>query len=499
MYYRKYRSQTIAEIDNTEIRETLGKALLEDKFSHAYLLVGTRGSGKTSMARLIAKTVNCTGRKTGEEPCNKCESCVAVMEGRALDVIEIDAASNTGVDDIRDLREKVKLAPVQGRFKVYIIDEVHMLSTSAFNALLKTLEEPPGHVIFVLATTDPQKLPETIVSRCLVYDFKTASREELVRSISRVVSGEKINVEDGVVEKIAELGRGSFRDALKLLEQLAMNGGKISLTKLKSETSESTNEVVLEILTALCDKEMKKVLEIIERFSSEGGKVETLIEEMLKVLQANLLAVKGVSKQKPVFQFLDNEVSFLTTGLVAAGIAVRDCPVPQLPLEVMLVNFMSDFSPKGENNGKSVLVQEPATKEVVAKDKPIPPEKGAETTSSAVNEEKKTGEIKRADVVDEEVVGTGANTIGFSTDAVIGKWAEILTDLKPFNHSLVAFLRACRPKEVVGDTLIVDVFYKFHRDKLSEPRNREIFEGVVSKIFGGKVRAKFDLSEKKPE
>jgi DNA polymerase-3 subunit gamma/tau len=196
MYYRKYRSQTIAEIDNSEIRETLGKSLLENKFSQAYLLVGTRGSGKTSMARLIAKVVNCTGRKLGEEPCNKCESCVAITDGRSLDVVEIDAASNTGVDDIRDLREKVKLAPVQGKFKIYIIDEVHMLSTSAFNALLKTLEEPPEHVIFVLATTDPQKLPETIVSRCLVYDFKTASKEELVRSLSRVVAGEKIKVDN---------------------------------------------------------------------------------------------------------------------------------------------------------------------------------------------------------------------------------------------------------------------------------------------------------------
>lgn len=498
MYYRKYRSQTIAEIDNAEIRGTLGKALLEDKFSHAYLLIGTRGSGKTSMARLIAKIVNCTRRKLGEEPCNECESCVAVTEGRALDVIEIDAASNTGVDDIRDLREKVKLAPVQGKYKVYIIDEVHMLSTSAFNALLKTLEEPPGHVIFVLATTDPQKLPETIVSRCLVYDFKTASGEELVRSILRVVEGEKIKVEDGVVEKIADLGRGSFRDALKILEQLAMRGGKISLEQLKEESSESTYEVAVEILFALCDKNSTKVLEVIEKFSKSGGTIETLIEEMLKVLQNNLLATKGVSKEKPIFSLSDKEISTLVPGLVTAGIAIRDCPVPQLPLEVMLANFMSTTS-KDHEVKESPPVKEPVGVKVSEiKEEPAIEERKAEEVSIVRETYKAVGAEKPASK-EERVVSAGVSAVGLSTEAVLSKWQEILTDLKPYNHSLVAFLRACRPKEVIGDTLIVDVFYKFHRDKLSEQRNREIFEDVVSKIFGVKVRAKFDLSEKKVE
>jgi DNA polymerase-3 subunit gamma/tau len=288
MYYRKYRSQTIAEIDNSEIRETLGKSLLENKFSQAYLLIGTRGSGKTSMARLIAKVVNCTARKVGDEPCNKCDSCLAITDGRSLDVIEIDAASNTGVDDIRDLREKVKLAPVQGKFKIYIIDEVHMLSTSAFNALLKTLEEPPEHVIFVLATTDPQKLPETIVSRCLVYDFKTASKEELVRSLSRVVAGEKIKVEEGVLEKVADLGKGSFRDAQKVLEQLAMGTGEISLKIVAGAGSESSRDIAILVLGAVSDRDAKRTLEIVEKYFLGGGIVENLIEEMLRVVQEYL-------------------------------------------------------------------------------------------------------------------------------------------------------------------------------------------------------------------
>lgn len=500
MYYRKYRSQTIAEIDNTEIRETLGKALLENKFSQAYLLVGTRGSGKTSMARLIAKVVNCTERKLGEEPCNKCDSCLAIAEGRALDVVEIDAASNTGVDDIRDLREKVKLAPVQGKFKIYIIDEVHMLSTSAFNALLKTLEEPPTHVIFVLATTDPQKLPETIISRCLVYDFKTASKEELLRSLARVVEGEKIVVEEGVLEKVAELGKGSFRDAQKILEQLAMKGGKISLEQTAEGSSDSTRDVALTILGAVSDRDEKLVLETVEKFSSAEGRVEMLVEEILKVLRDFLLAKKGVTTEKFTLNFSDQDVNRLVLGCVAAATTIRDCPVPQLPLEAMMVSFLNEQNDLGSVSQKQSQLK-------VVKEEPKNLKEESEPAVEEVHdvvEEKRNIEVKPVPEQKEtekppQKSYSGPPVDGLTIETVIAKWPEILVDLKPHNHSLVAFLRACRPKEVLGDILVVEVFYKFHRDKLSETRNREIFEDVVSKIFDGKVRAKFDLSEKKPE
>ncbi len=451
MFYLKYRSQTIAEIDNLEIRETLGKALLENKFSHAYLLIGTRGSGKTSMARLIAKTVNCTGRKVGEEPCNKCESCKAVVGGRSLDVIEIDAASNTGVDDIRDLREKVKLAPVQGKFKIYIIDEVHMLSTSAFNALLKTLEEPPEHVIFVLATTDPQRLPETVVSRCLVYDFKTASKEEIIRSLSRVVEGEKIKVGEGVLEKIALMAKGSFRDAQKILEQLAMRGGKLSLEEIAEASSDSIRETALEILTAVDEKNAKSMVEIIEKFSKTGGRIETLIEEILNGLRDHLLTANGLAKEKFPLSFPDAEINNLVSDCLSALRDVRECPVPQLPLEAMLLEFI-----------------------------------GRTVGSRKAIEPKEPGELKENRVFTD-----------LSVEKVREKWPEILSNLKPYNHSLVAFLRACRPKDIVGESLIVEVFYKFHRDKLSEQQNREIFEKVVSGILGSNIKVKFQLSDKK--
>jgi DNA polymerase-3 subunit gamma/tau len=493
MYYRKYRSQTIAEIDNSEIRETLGKSLLENKFSQAYLLVGTRGSGKTSMARLIAKVVNCTGRKLGEEPCNKCESCVAITDGRSLDVVEIDAASNTGVDDIRDLREKVKLAPVQGKFKIYIIDEVHMLSTSAFNALLKTLEEPPEHVIFVLATTDPQKLPETIVSRCLVYDFKTASKEELVRSLSRVVAGEKIKVEAGVLEKVASLGKGSFRDAQKILEQLAMGTGEVSLKVVSGAGSEPSRDVALIVLDAVNSQDAKRVLEIVEKYALEGGTTEKLVEEMLTVVQEYLLIKAGINKGEFTFSFSETQTRALVLGLVSAAIAIRDCPIPQLPLETMLLEFIST---KASDKPSPVQLKE-ETVEKNSREKTI---HGDESTMGQVLKEETVAETKKEATKEfAEEVSKPLAPGEISIKTVTEKWPEILVDLKPHNHSLVAFLRACRPKEVVGETLVIEVFYKFHRDKLSEQRTREIFEQVVSNVFGVKIRAKFELSEKKPE
>ncbi len=210
MYYTKYRPQKIADLDNLHIKETLGAALLSNHFAHAYLLTGPRGSGKTTTARLIAKIVNCTDRKPGEEPCGHCFSCKDISLGRSMDVLEIDAASNRGIDEIRALREKVKMAPSAGKYKIYIIDEVHMLTTEAFNALLKTLEEPPEHVIFVLATTEFAKVPGTIVSRCQHFQFGPATAQEIAACLEKIVKDEKLEVEPAVLGKIYIASLGSF-------------------------------------------------------------------------------------------------------------------------------------------------------------------------------------------------------------------------------------------------------------------------------------------------
>lgn len=336
MFYRKYRPQTIAELDNKRIREALGKALLDDNFSHAYLFIGPRGTGKTSAARILAKIVNCTDRAKGEEPCNRCDSCVAIAKGNSLDVIEIDAASNTGVDDIRDLREKVRLAPTGSKFKVYIIDEVHMLSTSAFNAILKTLEEPPAHVIFVLATTHPQKLPETIVSRCLVYDFGRVTHSELMGSLARVVKGEKMKVDDSVLLAVANKASGSFRDAHKLLEQLSIQSAKLTLDRLDGLNVTKTDDISDALLKLVVSRNKTGALKLVEENSE---KIKDLMDSLISQLRNILLFRNGIKVETEDLEISSEEISKLILALVEAASLMRDCPIAQLPLEMVVVEF----------------------------------------------------------------------------------------------------------------------------------------------------------------
>src|SRR5690606_27438862 len=221
-FYRVWRPALWDEVVGQDhIVQTLRNAISTDRVAHAYLFAGPKGTGKTTSARLLAKAVNCLGPDKSNQPCNKCENCLAVNEGRFLDLIEIDAASNTSVDDIRELRDKVNFSPSQGRFKVYIIDEVHMLSTSAFNALLKTLEEPPSHVIFILCTTEIHKIPATVLSRCQRHQFRRIPVPIIVQKLKELCKQEKIKIEDDALTLIARQATGSMRDAISLVDQLS--------------------------------------------------------------------------------------------------------------------------------------------------------------------------------------------------------------------------------------------------------------------------------------
>jgi len=254
-YYRKWRPQGWDEVIGQEhIVRTLRSALEQGNLAHAYLFSGPRGTGKTTTARIIAKAVNCLAEEQNARPCNQCENCEAINQGRFLDLIEIDAASNTSVDDIRDLREKINFSPNKGRYKVYIIDEVHMLSNAAFNALLKTLEEPPAHAIFVLATTEVHKIPATVLSRCQRHEFRRIPLNFIQALLKDIAEKENVQVEPAALTAIARQATGSMRDAVSLLDQLASTGSQVTLELTQQVLGTAAGESVYEVIEAILDE-----------------------------------------------------------------------------------------------------------------------------------------------------------------------------------------------------------------------------------------------------
>jgi len=280
--YRKKRPKRFGEmIGQKHITQTLLHQLQTEQVNHAYLFCGTRGTGKTSAAKIFARAINCLN-EVGGEPCNKCRNCESILAERSLDVAEIDAASNNGVENIRDLRDEVKYLPSEMKYKVYIIDEVHMLSTNAFNALLKTLEEPPPHVIFILATTDPQKIPVTILSRCQRYDFRRIAAMDIVNTLKKYMDEENIKYEDGAMEYIAYHSDGAMRDALSLLDQCISIGDLLSLKNVKEILQAVDREKLFDFTDALTNCNGKKVMEIIDSAMKEGRDISQFAADLVR-------------------------------------------------------------------------------------------------------------------------------------------------------------------------------------------------------------------------
>lgn len=287
--YRKWRPQGFDSLVGQEaVRTALTNALETGRIAHAYLFAGPRGTGKTSTAKILAKAVNCEHGPT-PNPCNKCQNCVRINDGTSMDVFEIDAASNRGIDEIRDLREKVAFAPVNGRYKVYIIDEVHMLTTEAFNALLKTLEEPPPHVIFILATTEPHKIPATIHSRCQRFDFKRVTDSDIVKRLREVADGSGIAADDDALQLIAVQADGGMRDALSLLDQCGVMAERVSAETVRSVLGIVGREALRELVKAVGEGNVPKSLELLESLLAGGKDVKQIITELAEYLRAVLL------------------------------------------------------------------------------------------------------------------------------------------------------------------------------------------------------------------
>jgi DNA polymerase-3 subunit gamma/tau len=432
-FYRTYRPQVIGEIDNVAVRDQLLSLLSKDKkaLPHAFLFTGLRGSGKTTAARLIAKLFNCI-KPTKKGPCGKCEQCTSIASGRNLDVLEIDAASNRGIDEIRQLRDAINLTPSSAAYKVYIIDEVHMLTTEAFNALLKTLEEPPAHAAFVLATTDPQKVPATIKSRCVPISFHRASAAELLSALKRIVSAEKINIDDGALSLLVSSVDGSFRDGVKLLEQVSFHKGKITQDVIRALTSLTDESILSAFFEHLAKKDVKATLGVVADLVSDGKDIKLFITGCLQRLHKELLAGTPEAKE-------------LIRRFTEAYALMKVSPIPELPLELAIVEYCGDVK---------------------------------------IQEEKK-------EVIDGKIP-SGLLTLEKLTE----HWTDFIAELKPFNHSVAGVLRSARPKAVDHGIVTIEAFYTFHKDKLSELKTKDVLVSVLNKLFGEKVKVEIVLGKK---
>jgi DNA polymerase-3 subunit gamma/tau len=284
-------------VGQEHVIQTLRNSVASERVVHAYLFAGPRGTGKTTTARLLAKAVNCLDPDPAVRPCDRCDHCLSLNAGRFLDLIEIDAASNTSVDDVRDLRDKINFTPNQGRYKVYVVDEVHMLSTAAFNALLKTLEEPPPHAIFILATTEPHKIPATVLSRCQRHEFRRIPLADIVAHLEDIARDEDLQVEPDALALIARQSTGSMRDSISLLDQLASSGGEITLEMAQSVLGAATSQAVIDVTQALLDGDPGAGLDHIHRALDSGSDPRQFARQIVDYLRSLLLIKMGNASQ----------------------------------------------------------------------------------------------------------------------------------------------------------------------------------------------------------
>lgn len=418
--YRKWRPRTFdGVVGQTAITDTLKNAIKRGKISHAFLFAGPRGTGKTSCAKIFAKALNCTNLQDGE-PCNECENCLAADQGTMNDIIEIDAASNNGVDEIRDIRDKVKYAPTQGKYKVYIIDEVHMLSMGAFNALLKTLEEPPEHVVFILATTELQKVPATIISRTQRYNFKRIDQHDLIARMTYILGQEKIDFEEKALEVIAQVADGGMRDSLSILDQiLSYDQDKVKYEDALRITGYAAQEKIEQVLLNLLNSETSAALEIVHALLQDGASTKNILDELISLTIKGMLAIK--SNKEETF-LTEDYVSELTKipeekfySLVqAANNALNDLRYTnqqQIPLDVFVVQVTqapvkADNAPQQAEAISSDVVQtlknqiDTLSKQIAElKNRPAPARSTTSDFSGTIKTETKS-QIRR--VVDKE-------------------------------------------------------------------------------------------------
>lgn len=408
---RKWRPQTFEDLIGQEpIARILKNAVTQNKVAHAYIFSGPRGVGKTTTARILAKALNCLSGPT-PQPCGKCQICMAIADGSSIDVSEIDGASNTGVDNIRDLRERVRYAPSGGKYKVYIIDEAHMLSTSAFNALLKTLEEPPPHVIFVLATTDPKKIPSTVLSRCQHLPFRRISGQKIKERLKFISTEDGIKATDSALEMIARAADGSMRDSLTILDQIASFSEDITESEINDLLGITDIETLARLTTAVIEGDRKAIINIIADLANSGTDIKVFTKDLLQFIR-NLLVAKIAGETEGIIDLSEQESSAINTlkdktaeehmalllsELIKAEPGIRSAFYPRISLEMALIKLSMLSHLKSINEAlKIVGGHQPAAGNPESKTHGSKAKK--QESGSDKNEERKTAGIEKTPV-----------------------------------------------------------------------------------------------------
>lgn len=513
--YLKYRATNLEDLDIKSVRESLKKIVSSGKIPHAFLFAGPKGTGKTSAARILAKIINCEDLGKDGKPCEKCDQCKSINKGSNLDVIELDAASHRGIDDVRTLRDAVKLSPTKAKKKIYIIDEAHMLTTEASNALLKTLEEPPEHVVFILATTNPEKLIETIRSRTTYVPFNKATTEEIVRSLKRVVAGEKIKIDDEALGVIARASDGAFRDAIKTLEQLIIEERELSKEFLEEHLFRNKSFDTGRFAELLVAKDVKNLLIEIGKLGPSGVATDIFLEALLLKLRGGLLATAGIGEAK-IDGLNQDELIKLIELFTEASKDGGASLIEELPLEIAVIKWCGEegkqaqpsHSDQNSHSAKSgtglASSHSRASAESGLSTLDSTSQDLAHTGISRAHEPGLTPEEGTRKVSEAQTVSSALD--GLTTDMEEVRenvneeiWKNILSSVKPVNASIEALLRASRPVAYDGKILTLGVYYKFHKERLEDAHHRTILEDVVGKVLHSPTRVVCTLVDPPPK